>query len=211
MTLRLALLVLATAAASGAQPGDALEGIWELEAVEASPVDDALVFARLAISDTQILGLYVFLDPDDGELNGRRTRARYRTSNGQLIVRENNGVTVWDVVQIATGLRVHDLETGTILRLRRADPGSAIDPSLVGTWTGTRDGRPFSLSLAADGTAERRVGDDRDEGTWAAAGAYLVLDDDPARYTFTRDADDQLQLVVEADGERTVFQSQARR
>ena len=204
--LRLAVLVLAIAAASGARAQD-VAGVWELEAVEASPVDDALVFARLTITADQIRGLYVFLDADDGELSGRRTRARYLTSDGQLVVRENNGVTVWDVDATATGLRVHDLETGTILRMRRADHGSAVDPLLVGTWTGTRDGQPFALRLDADGTAERRLGDDRDRGTWAAAGAYLVLGDDPARYGFRRDADGRLQLVVEADGERTVLQS----
>lgn len=202
MTFRLALLVVLAGSAS-AQTG--LVGTWELEGVEASPVDDELVFARLTVSDDRILGLYVFLDADDGELSGRRTRARYLVSDGQLIVRENNGVTVWDVIQIATGLRIHDLETGTILRFRRADPGSAIDPSLVGAWTGTRGERPFALRLDADGTAERSDDGDRDTGEWAAAGAYLVLDDDPARYTFVRDAADRLQLVVEADGERTVL------
>ena len=204
MPLRLLCALLALAASASAQTG--LAGTWELEAVEASPVEDALVFARLAVTDDRIDGLYVFLDPDDGELSARRTRARYRISDGQLIVRENNGVTVWDVVQIATGLRIQDLETGTVLRMRRADPGSATDPSLVGTWTGTRDGRPFALRLGADGAAERIDGDDRDSGEWASAGAYLVLGDDPARYTFSRDADDRLQLVVEADGERTVLQ-----
>ena len=202
MIARLALLVLVASAAS-AQPG--LLGTWELEGVEASPVEDELVFARLTVSDDRIDGLYVFLDPDDGELSGRRTRARYLVSDGQLIVRENNGVTVWDVIQIATGLRIHDLETGTILRFRRADPLFAIDPSLVGSWSGTREGKPFALRLDADGTAERTDDGDRDTGEWAAAGAYLILGDDPARYTFVRDAADRLQLVVEADGERTVL------
>ena len=204
---------LALAAGASAQTGPAggpaqtgPVGTWELEAVEASPVRDALVFARLAITEDRIRGLYVFLDPDDGELKATRTRARYFVSDGQLIVRENGGVTVWDVVQIATGLRIQDLETGTVLRMRRADPGSAIDPALVGTWTGTRDGRPFALRLDGDGAAERIDDGDRDSGEWAAAGAYLVLGDDPARYTFVRGADDRLQLVVEADGERTVLQ-----
>ena len=204
MPLRLLCATLALAAGASAQTAG-LVGTWELEAVEASPVEDALVFARLAITDDRIRGLYVFLDPDDGELSARRTRARYRVSDGQLIVRENNGVTVWDVAQIATGLRVQDLETGTVLRMRRADPGSATDPGLVGTWVGTRAGRPFALRLGADGRAERIDDDDRDSGEWAAAGAYLVLGDDPARYTFTRDAADRLQLVVEADGERTIL------
>lgn len=200
--LRLALF-LAVAGSAAAQTGPV--GTWELEGVEASPVEDELVFARLTVSDDRIWGLYVFLDPDDGELSGRRTRARYLVSDGQLVIRENNGVTVWGVVQIATGLRIHDLETGTILRFRRTDPSSAIDPALVGSWSGTRDGRPFALRLDADGTAERTDDGDRDTGEWAATGAYLILDDDPARYTFVRDAQDRLQLVVEADGERTIL------
>ncbi len=202
MLLRLALLVV-LAGSAAAQTG--IAGTWELEGVEATPVEDELVFARLTVSDNRIDGLYVFLDPDDGELSGRRTRARYQVSDGQLIVRENNGVTVWDVIQIETGLRIHDLETGTILRFRRADASSSVDPALVGGWSGVRGDRPFALRLNPDGTAERTDDGDRDTGVWAAAGAYLILGDDPARYTFVRDAGDRLQLVVEADGERTVL------
>ena len=201
--LRSLVLLAFAVGAAHAQPDVA--GVWELEAAEATPVEDALVFARLNVTEDRIRGLYIFLDPDDGELTLRRTRARYRTSDGQLIVRENNGVTVWDVDRSPTGLRIHDLESGTVLRMRLAEASHAIDPLLIGRWDGTRGGRPISITFRADGTAEQTRDGDHDAGDWAAAGAYLVLGDDPARYTVSRTADDRRQLVVEADGEQSVL------
>lgn len=204
--LRLSLLVLALLAApASGQPMPDVIGTWELVSSEDVAVDDALVFARLTITDDEIHSVYVFLDPDDGELSGRFERGRYLVSAGQLVIRENNQTTVWDVAREGTMLRVHDLETGTRLRLREADAGSAIDPDLLGSWAGVRRGERFEVRFGPDGDAEVREGDDLDEGRYVVAGPYLLLGDDPARYTFARDADDRRQLVVEADGERTVL------
>ena len=213
MTLRLALLaaVAVSAVPASSQPTAALDptapdvvGTWDLESAENVPLDDQLVFARLTFTDGEVRTLLVAL-ADDGDLSGRRTRARWRASDGQLIVREAGRVTVWAVAREAGRLVVRDLETGVVLRLRLAAPGVGVDPGLVGAWAGTREGRPFAVRFRPDGTAEVRTGDDRDEGEWTAAGAYLVLGDDPARYGFQRDADGRRQLVVEAGGERTVL------
>ena len=197
----LAALALGLSAAA-AQPALDAAGTWELESAETPGSDDALVFARLTIGDGEIETLAVTLD-EGGGLTGERATSRYRASAGQWIVRRLAAVTVWDVARDRDRLVVRDLESGAVLRLRRADPGAAVDPSVVGAWAGTRAGRPFALRLRPDGTAQ--VGDpaDPDDGRWAAAGAYLVLGDDPARYTLARDADGGRVLVVEADGERT--------
>ena len=202
MTLRLALLAVLLSGAASAQPS--VVGTWEMESAETPPGDETLVFARLTITDREIETLAVALDGDGG-LSGDRTTSRYLVSDGQLVVRRLASVTVWDVAGDRDRLAVRDLETGAVLRLRRADPSAAVDPALVGAWLGERGGRPFALRLRPDGTAD--VGDPAgpDSGRWAAAGAYLVLGDDPARYTFARDADGARQLVVEADGERTVL------
>ncbi len=63
----------------------------------------------------------------------------------------------------------------------------------------------FGVRFDPDGRAQVREGDDRDDGDYVVAGPYVLLGDDPARYTFARDADGQRQLIVEADGERTVL------
>ena len=211
MTLRLVLLA-AVAASAAAQTAPVepvpvapdVEGTWDLESAENVPLDDQLVFARLTFTGDEVRTLIVAL-ADDGDLSGERTRARYRVSDGQLIVREQSGVTVWAVARDQDRLAVRDLETGVVLRLRRAVPGVGIDPGLVGAWAGTRDGQPFAIRFRPDGVAEVQTGDDADEGEWTAAGAYLVLGEDPARYGLRRGADGRRQLVVEAGGERTVL------
>ena len=206
MLARLAVFALTfAAAAASAQPAPDVVGTWELTASENVPYEDALVFARLTITPDRIRTVYVFLDPDDGELSARSENARYVVSAGQLVAREDGRVTVLDVVREGTVLRVHDLETDVVLTLREADPALALDPDLVGTWAGTRDGEFFAVRFEPDGRAEVTEGDDTDDGRYLVAGPYLVLGDDPARYTFARDADGRRQLVVEADGERTVL------
>ncbi|WP_420455078.1 hypothetical protein [Rubrivirga sp.] len=180
-------------------------GTWELVAAENVPVEDELVFARLTFGTDRFDAVYVFLDPDDAELSGRFERGRYLSSAGQLVVREGGDVTVFDVARDATQLTVRDVETGVVLLLRAADPALARDPDLVGAWAGARGGRPWGVRFDPDGRAEVREGDDRDTGDYVVAGPYVLLGDDPARYTFARDADGRRQLVVEADGERTVL------
>lgn len=205
MSLRLApLLAVLWAVPALAQAPDVV-GTWELVAAENVPYDDELVFARLTFTADRLDAVYVFLDPDDAELSGRFEQARVIPSAGQLVVRDGVRVTVFDVVREATLLTVRDIETGVVLVLRSADPAGALDPDLVGAWSGTRNGRPFAVRFGADGRAEVREGDDRDEGDYVVAGPYVLLGDDPARYTFARDAAGERVLVVEADGEETVL------
>ena len=214
MPLRALPLVLALLAASASGqtrpapapvPAPDVVGTWELVASQNVPYDDDLVFARLTFTADRVDAVYVFLDPDDAELIGRFDRGRYLVSAGQLVVRENNEVTVLDVVRDRTLLSVTDLETGVTLLLREADPAGAVDPQLVGGWEGLRRGEPFSVRFGADGRADVRQGDDLDTGDYVVAGPYVLLGDDPARYTFARDTDGRRQLVVEADGERTLL------
>ena len=202
VTVRLALLAVLVSGAAAAQPD--VVGTWELEAAETLPDDGTLVFVRLTVTDQEIETLTVTLWPN-GDLTGDRVTSRYLASDGQLVVRRLASVALWDVARDRDRLVIRDAEAGLVLRLRRADPAAAVDPALVGSWVGERGGRPFALRLQPDGTAE--VGDPQrpDAGRWAAAGAYLVLGDDPARYTLARGADGARQLVVEADGERTTF------
>ena len=202
------LFLLALAAPVAAQPvleGADIVGTWELTGSTDVPIEDALVFARLTITPGEIDAVYVFLDPDDGELSGRFERGRYIVSNGQLVVRENNQTTVLEVERDGTMLEVRNLEAGSQLSFREADPRLLLDPGLFGAWSGTRDGAPFGVRFRPDGQAEVRDGDDLDEGRYVVAGPYVMLGDDPARYTFARDAQGRSQLVVEADGERTVL------
>lgn len=204
--LRPALLALALLAApASGQPAPDVVGTWELVSSRDVPVDDALVFARLTFTGDRLDAVYVFLDPDDGELSGRFERARYIVSAGQLVVRENNQTTVLAVERDGTLLQVHDLETGTILLLREASASDALDPDLVGTWAGVRGGERFAVRFGPDGEADVREGDDLDAGRYVVAGPYVLLGDDPARYTFERGPDGQRRLVVEADGERSIL------
>ena len=202
------LVLLFLAVPAFAQPRAALPeivGVWELAASENIPVEDALVFARVTITEDRIASVYVFLDPDDGELSGQFERGRYRVSDGQLVVREANGVTVLDVQREVGFLTIRDLETDVVLVLREASPGSDRDADLVGAWAGTRAGRPFAVRFFEDGTAEVGRGDDRDRGDYVVAGPYVLLGDEPARYSFAMGPDGRRHLVVEADGERSVL------
>ncbi|MEM0960971.1 MAG: hypothetical protein AAGK21_00355 [Bacteroidota bacterium] len=207
---RFAVLFVLLSSAATAQTAPNVIGTWELVASENVPVEDALVFARLTITDDRIETVYVFLDPDDGELAARFEDGRYLVSDGQLVVRSNNRVAILDATREGTFLRVHEVESGSTLTLREADPAGALDPDLLGTWAGTRGDVPFEVTFRADGTAEVLDGDDRDTGRYVVAGAYLILGDDPARYTLRRDAEDRRQLVVEADREQTVLQRRDR-
>ena len=202
------LACLFLAAPALAQPGALsaqIVGTWELAASENVPFEDALVFARVTITEDRIESLYVFLDPDDGELISQRERGRYRVNDGQLVVRERDGVTVIDASRDVGFLTLRDLETDVVLVLREAAPGSDRDRALVGAWAGTRDGAPFGVRFLPDGTAEVLRGDDRDTGDYVVAGPYVLLGDEPARYSFASDAAGRRQLVVEADGERSVL------
>ena len=192
-----------------AAPAPDVVGTWELVAAENVPYEDDLVFARLTFTADRLDAVYVFLDPDDAELIGRFDRGRYLVSAGQLVVRDGADVTVLDVNRDRTLLTVVDLETGVVLLLREADASNAVDPQLVGGWEGVREGEPFAVRFGADGRAEVRQGDDRDDGDYVVAGPYVLLGDDPARYTFARDADGRRQLIVEADGERTILSQTA--
>ncbi len=202
---RLALLLAALAVPALAQPRPELLGTWELVSSENIPVEDALVFARVTITEDRIASIYVFLDPDDGELKSQVEHGRYRVSDGQLVVREGDGVTVLDARREVGFLTLHDLETDVMLVLREGAPGSERDPDLVGTWVGTRDAKSFTVQFRDDGTAEVLRGTDRDTGDYVVAGPYVLLGDEPARYSFARGADGRRQLVVEADGERSVL------
>lgn len=184
-------------------------GTWELVAAENVPYDDELVFARLTFTPDRLDAVYVFLDPDDAELIGRFQGGRYVASAGQLVLSDRGDVTVLDVARDRTLLTVADLETGVVLLLREADPALAQDPQLFGAWEGTRRGEPFGVRFGPDGRAEIRRGTDTDDGAYVVAGPYVLLGDDPARYTFARDAAGRRQLVVEADGERTILSRRA--
>ncbi|WP_412060518.1 hypothetical protein [Rubrivirga sp. IMCC45206] len=190
-------------------PSPDVIGLWELVSAVDVPADDALVFVRLAITADKIRAVYVYLDPDDGELSGRFDDGRYVVSNGQLVIRDGRSTTVWDAARDGTLLRVRDIESGVGLLLREADPSNARDPALLGAWEGVRDGERFAVEFRADGTAVVRRGDDLDTGDYTVAGAYVLLGDEPARYTFRRGADGTRQLVVEADREETVLDAVA--
>ncbi|MEM1116075.1 MAG: hypothetical protein AAGJ11_06180, partial [Bacteroidota bacterium] len=182
-------------------------GTWELTAAENVPYDDDLVFARMTFTADAVRSTFVFLDPDDGELIGRIHDDDYLVSGGQLIVRDAASTTVLDVQRDRDELAVRDLETGVRFRLRAVDPAMLLDPDVLGTWQGERGGRLLTLRFRPDGIVEVIQGDDPepDTETYTVAGPYLLLGNDPARYTFTRDAEGTRRLVVDADGEETTF------
>ena len=69
MFVRLALLAVALAAGASAQaPMPEIVGTWELVGSENVPVDDALVFARMTITEDRIQTRSVFLVTGDGQL-----------------------------------------------------------------------------------------------------------------------------------------------
>lgn len=201
--------LLAFAAAILAVPasGQDVVGTWEMTSAENVPYEDDLVFARMTFTGDEIRSTFVFLDPDDGELIGRLHEDRYFVSDGQLIVRDAGSTTVLDVARDRDELTVRDVETGVLFRLRAVDPITAMDPDVLGAWRGTRDGRDLTLRFRPDGVVEVQEGDaeEPDTARYTVAGPYLLLGDDPARYTFLRDEDGTRRLVVEADREPTVF------
>ena len=188
-------------------------GTWDLESAENVPLDDVLVFARLTFTGDEVRSLLVTID-GDGALHGDRTRARYRVSNGQLIVRKLGSVTVWDVARDADRLAVHDLETDVVLRMREVPPDAGLDPEL-GRHLDWNAWRPPFHPPPRPGRGGRGPGRRRPRRGRAPVhrggasgpppGAYLVLGEDPAHYGFQRDADGRRQLVVDGGGERTVL------
>ena len=196
----LALLLTAStlrfAASASAQPAPDVLGTWELVEAVGNPYEDSLVFARVTFTESEVRTVFVFLDPDDGELIGQVESARYVVSAGQLVVRDAGDTTVLDVRRDGDRLDVHDLETGVLLRLHTADPAGSLDPALVGAWRGRRDGQPLVLRFGPDGAASVQEGDGGpDDEAYVVAGPYLLLGDAPFRY------------AVEDGGGRLVFTS----
>ena len=213
--LRLLALAGLLAASAAAQVTEAdLVGTWELTAVENLPFEDDLVFARMTFADGDLARTFVLLDPDDGELIGQVEADRYLVSDGQVIVRGGRDVTVWDVVRTPGGLVVGDLETGVVFRLRAADPAGALDPDLLGAWrfaAGEGGAAGLGLQFFADGTVEVQDGDDRDRVGYVVAGPYLLIGDEPSRYTFTREGGGARRLVLSGEGGAATFSHEADR
>ena len=163
-------------------------GTWEMTAVENSPGDDVVVFTRMTFTGDHLITTAVTLDPDDGELSALITDDAYTEANGQLIVRAPGSTTVLDVARDAAGLVVRDLRSGIVLTLRSADPRDALDPALVGTWSGPGGGHAWRLRFEPDGRSfvSRDGGNDSEE-PYTVAGAYLLIDEDAYRYTFAGD------------------------
>lgn len=198
LSLSLALL-LAVPVASGQD----VIGTWELTAAENVPSEDSLVFARMTFTDDRIRSTFVFLDPDDGELIGRLNEDRYIVSAGQLIVRSTGSTTVLDVDREGDRLAVLDLQTGVQFQLTAADPALDRDPALLGRWRSAHGDR--ALQFHSDGAVDVQDGDgEPDARSYVVAGPYLLLDDEPFRYTLTHRGDGP-RLFLEADRERTEF------
>ncbi len=181
-------------------------GTWEMTTVENSPGDDVVVFTRMTFTGDRLVTTTVTLDPDDGELSALITDDAYIEANGQLIVRAPGSTTVLAVARDAAGLVVRDLRSGVILTLRPADPGEALDPALVGTWSGAGGGHAWRLRFEPDGRSfvSRDGGDDSEE-PYTVAGAYLLIDEDAYRFTFAGD-----RLMLDRENETLeLFQSLA--
>ena len=206
MRVLLLALVGLTAFAAPASGQDVL-GTWEMTTAENVPYEDDLVFARMTFTRDEIRSTFVFLDPDDGELIGRLHTDGYIVSDGDLIVRDAGSTTVLAVARVRDELTVRDVETGVLFRLRAVDPLTASDPDVLGAWEGVRDGQPLRLRFRPDGVVEVLEGDDEEPDTeaYTVAGPYLLLGDDPARYSFARGEDGVRRLIVEADREQTTF------
>ena len=210
-SLALAGLLAAPAAAQVAEAD--LAGTWELTAVENLPYEDDLVFARMTFADGDLTRTFVLLDPDDGELIGQVEADRYLVSDGQVIVRGGRDVTVWDVARTPGGLVVRDLETDVVFRLRAADPAAARDPDLLGAWRsagGEGGAAGLGLRFFVDGTVEVQNGDDRDRVGYVVAGPYLLIGDEPSRYSFAREGTAR-RLVLAGEGGETRFSQGADR
>lgn len=202
--MRLApLLSLALLLAAPVASGQDVIGTWELTAAENVPYEDSLVFARMTFTDDRIRSTFVFLDPDDGELIGRLNEDRYIVSDGQLIVRSTGSTTVLDVDREGDRLAVLDLQTGVQFQLTAADPTLDRDPALLGRWRSAHGDRV--LQFHSDGTVDVQDGDgEPDARSYVVAGPYVILDDEPFRYTLTHSGDGP-RLFLEAHRERTEF------
>ncbi|HEX8299651.1 MAG TPA: hypothetical protein VF594_10875, partial [Rubricoccaceae bacterium] len=125
------------------------------------------------------------------------------TANGQLLVRAPGSTTVLDVSRTiddlgTEALVVQDLRSGVRLTLHPADPSAALDPALVGSWTGADRQNTWAFRFEPDGRAFVRRGDqDEDhEEPYTVAGPYLLIDQDAYHFTF---AADRLMLTVEGE------------
>ncbi len=201
----LALVLLAAPASAQDVEGHGIEGTWEMTAAENVPYESDLVFGRMTFTGDEVRSVFVFLDPDDAELEGRVHRDRYTVSDGQLIVRDARSATVLDVARDGTELIVRDVQTGVLFRLREADPALALDPDLVGAWRGLFGKEETTLTFSPDGEVAQ-VEADGDDATdpYVVAGPYLLIDEAAFRYSFARD-DGARQLVLENLGDRRSF------
>ena len=199
-------LAFVLAAPTSAQGVPDVVGTWELTAAENVPYENELVFARMAFSSDELRSVFVFLDPDDAELQGRIHSDRYVVSDGQFVVRDAQSTTVLDVAREGTELTVRDVQSGVLFRLREADPAWALDPDLVGAWAGQIGSEQAVVTFSPDGAA-RVVEADGDTETvgYVVAGPYLLIDEVAFRYAFAR-ADGGRQLVLERNGEARIFQ-----
>lgn len=158
-----------------------VDGTWEMIGADNAQVDEyTLVFYRATFAGDRLRTTSIYLDGDDGELTARTTEASFFESAGQLIVRDAGRSTVLDVGRTLDGLVIRDTQTDITLRLRAADPAAALDPALVGSWTGAGDGHTWAFHFTDDGQAfVRRDGADRDDARrYTVASAYLIVGDD---------------------------------
>ncbi len=203
--MRPPLLALAAALLATPAVSQGMIGTWELTAAENVPYESELVFARMTFTVDELRSVFVFLDPDDAELEGRLHRDRYIVSDGQLIVRDAQSTTVLDVGREGTELTVRDVISGVVFRLREADPALALDPDLVGAWHGRYFKEETTLTFSSEGEVELVEADgDVDTDAYVVAGPYLLIDEHAFRYSFARDGDAR-RLILENLGERRDF------
>ena len=148
------------------------------------PGDNILVFTRMTFTGARLETTAVYLHPDDGHLEVRRTDDPYVVSDGQLVVRALGTTTLLTPDRTPGGLVVRNAATGSSITLRAADPAEAFDPALLGAWTGTGDGHTWAFRFDADGRATIQKDDDGRSAPYAVAGPYLLVDRDAYRFTF---------------------------
>lgn len=177
----------------------AVQGRWALDRAENLPPGEELVFMRLVFEVGRVATTSVYLDPDDGDLRGRRRLDRYRVSDGQLIIRDGYDISVVDVTAEDNRLLLRDVQTRVVLHLRREDPLLLIDPTLVGTWSVAPPAHREAITIAfqPDGRAVGTSGDGAFDVEYEGAGAYVLVDNrDTFRYTVLGD-----RLVMERGDE----------
>lgn len=168
----------------------AVQGRWALDRAENLPPGEELVFMRLVFDDGRVATTSVYLDPDDGDLRGRRRLDRYRVSDGQLIIRDGYDISVVDVTPEANRLMLRDVQTRVVLYLRREEPLLLVDPTLVGTWSVAPPAHREAITIAfqSDGRAVGTSGGDEFDVEYEGAGAYVLIDNrDTFRYTVLGD------------------------